>query len=133
MTARPPRVDSRSHVVRRRADGAQASTGLHLGPLRVTPVRTVLAVAFVGALAFIGYAVLRVRDTSQIPMITAGAAVLGVVFTALSVGGAIRMWQAWQDGLQGRTILFAVACGIAGMIAIGCFAGALVLALVWGA
>jgi hypothetical protein len=99
----------------------------------VTPVRAVLAIAFVGSLAYIAYAILRVEDAAQIPMVTSGTAVLGIIFTALSAGGAIRMWRAWQDGLQGQTILFAVLGGIAGMIALGCFAGALVLALVWGA
>jgi hypothetical protein len=132
MTTRPPRVGDRSHVVPRRPDGSRAPTGPHLGPLRITPVRTVLAIAFVGSLAYIAYAILRVEDAAQIPMVTSGTAVLGIVFAALSVGGAIRMWRAWQDRLQGRTILFAMLGGIAGMIALGCFAGALVLALVWG-
>lgn len=106
--------------------------GPHLGPFQITPVRTVLAIAFLGSLAYIAYAILQVEDSAQIPMVTSGTAVLGIVCAALSVGGAIRMWRAWQDGLQGRTILFAMLGGIAGMIAIGCFAGALVLALVWG-
>ena len=66
-------------------------------------------------------------------MVTAGLAVLGIVFAALSVGGAIRMWRAWQAGSQGRSVLFALLGGVTGMIAIGCFAATLVLALVWGA
>ena len=132
MTTRPPRVGNRSHVVPRRPDGSRARSGPHLGPLRITPVRAVLAIAFLGSLAYIAYAILRVEDAAQLPMVTSGAAVLGIVFTALSIGGAIRMWRAWQDGLQGRTILFAMLGGIAGMVAIVCFAGALVLALVWG-
>ena len=65
-------------------------------------------------------------------MIATGSTVLGLVFAALSVGGAIRMWRAWQDGEQGRTVLFAVFGGISGMIALGCFAGALIFALVMG-
>jgi len=133
MTAPPPRVGDRSHVVPRRPDGSRGRNGPHLGPLRITPVRTVLAIAFVGALAYIAYAVLRVEDAAQIPMVASGTTVLGLVFTALSVGAAIRMWRAWQDGLTGRTVLFAVSGGVAGMIALGAFAGALVLALVWGA
>jgi hypothetical protein len=133
MTARPPRVDHRSHVVPRRADGSRGRFGPHLGPVSITPVRTVLAIAFLGSLAYIAYAILQVEDAAQIPMVTSGTAVLGIVFTALSVGGAIRMWRVWQDREQGRTILFAVLGGIAGMIALACFAAALVLALVWGA
>lgn len=133
MTTRPPRVGDRSHVVPRRPDGSRGRTGPHLGPLQITPVRTVLATAFLGSLAYIAYAILQVEDSAQIPMVTSGTAILGIVCAALSVGGAIRMWRAWQDGLTGRTILFAMLGGIAGMIAIGCFAAALVLALVWGA
>lgn len=132
MTARPPRLDQRSHVVPRRADGTRGRVGPHLGPVRITPVRAVLGVAFFGSLAYIGWAILQVEDSAQIPMVTSGTVVLGIVFAALSVGGAIRMWRAWQDGEQGRTIVFAVLGGVAGMIALGCFAGALVLALVWG-
>jgi tryptophan-rich sensory protein len=106
--------------------------GPHIGAVRITPTRAFLAIAFVGSLACIAYAILRVEDSAQIPMVTTGTAVLGLVFTALSVGGAIRMWRAWQDRMQGRTVLFAVAGGISGMIALGCFAGAIVLALMWG-
>jgi len=132
MTSRPPRVDARSHVVPRRSDGSRGRSGPYIGPLRITPTRTVLAIAFVGSLAYIAYAILRVEDSAQIPMVTTGTAVLGLVFTAFSVGGAIRMWRAWQDGMQVRTVLFAVAGGISGMIALGCFSGAIVLALMWG-
>ena len=132
MASRPPRVNASSHVVPRRSNGSRGRLGPHVGPIRITPTRAVLAIAFVGSLAYIAYAILRVEDSAQIPMVTTGTAVLGLVFTALSVGGAIRMWRAWQDRMQGRTVFFAVAGGIAGMIALGCFAGAIVLALMWG-
>jgi len=132
MASRPPRVNASSHVVPRRSNGSRGRLGPHIGRVRITPTRAVLAIAFVGSLAYIAYAILRVEDSAQIPMVTTGTAVLGLVFTALSVGGAIRMWRAWQDRMQGRTVFFAVAGGIAGMIALGCFAGAIVLALMWG-
>jgi len=132
MTARPPRVDSRSHVVPRRPDGRRGRVGPYIGPVRITPALAVLAVGLVGSLAFIAYAVLQADDSAQIPMVTTGATVLGVVLTAISVGGAIEMWRAWREGRQGRTVLFAVVGGMAGMFALGSFAGALVLALVWG-
>ena len=132
MASRPPRVNASSHVVPRRSNGSRGRPGPHVGPIRITPTRAVLAIAFVGSLAYIAHAVLRVEDSAQIPMVTTGTAVLGLVFTALSVGGAIRMWRAWQDRMQGRTVFFAVAGGISGMIALGCFAGAIVLALMWG-
>ena len=132
MTARPPRLDDRSGVVPRRPDGSRGRRGTFIGPVRITPVRVVLLVALLGSLAYIAYAILRVEDSAQIPMVTSGVAVLGLVFAALSIGGAIRMWRAWRAGLQGWTLVFAVLGGIAGAIALGCFAGALVLALVWG-
>ena len=132
MASRPPRVNASSNFVPRRSNGSRGRLGPHVGPIRITPTRAVLAIAFVGSLAYIAYAILRVEDSAQIPMVTTGTAVLGLVFTALSVGGAIRMWRAWQDRMQGRTVFFAVAGGIAGMIALGCFAGAIVLALMWG-
>jgi hypothetical protein len=119
-------VNASSHVVPRRSSGSRGRLGPHVGPIRITPTRAVLAIAFVGSLAYIAYAILRVEDSAQIPMVTTGTAVLGLVFTALSVGGAIRMWRAWQDRMQGRTVFFAVAGSR--MIALGCFAGAIVLA-----
>lgn len=133
MTARPPRLNDRSGVVPRRPDGTRAPVGFLIGPVRITPIRAVLVLAFLGSLAYIAYAILRVEDDTQIPMVTSGAAVLGLVFAAVSVGAAIRMWRAWQDGQQGQTVAFAVVGGVTGMIALGCFAGALVLGLVWGA
>ena len=132
MTPRPPHLDDRSGVVPRRLNGSRAPTGFRIGPLQVTPALAVLAIAFVGSLAFIAYAILLVEDSAQIPMVTSGAAVLGITFAAVSVGAAIRMWRAWQDRLQGQTVLYAIVGGIAGMIALGCFAGALILGLVMG-
>lgn len=116
----------------RRAGGSRGRSGLHLGPIRITPIRVILVVALLGSLAYIAYAILRVKDSAQIPMVTSGLAVLGIVFAAFSIGGAIRMWRCWRAGLQGWTLLYAVFGGIAGAIALGCFAGTLVLALVWG-
>ena len=128
----PPRVSESSHVSPRRPDGTRGRRGRFIGRVEVTPIRAVLAVALVGSLAYIGLAILKVKDSAQIPMVTSGMAVLGLVFAALSVGGAIRMWRAWQDGLQGQTVMFALLGGLAGAAALGCFAGTLVLALVWG-
>ncbi|MBF8289059.1 MAG: hypothetical protein HW391_27 [Chloroflexi bacterium] len=124
-------MDDRSHVTRRRAGGSSGRTGAFLGPVRVTPIRLVLVIALLGSIGYIAYAILMVDDLAQIPMVTSGAAVLGLAFTAVSVGAAVRMVRAWQDGGQGRTLVFAVLGGITGVIALGCFAGALILALVW--
>ena len=120
-----------SQVSRRRPDGSRARPGRFLGPIQITPIRAVVGIALFGSLAYIGIAVVFVKDNAQLPMVTSGLAVLGLVFASLSLGGAIRMWRSWQDGSQASTIFFALLGGIAGMIALGCFAGTLVLALVW--
>jgi hypothetical protein len=130
MATNPPRLGPRSGVSPRRADGSRGRSGTRIGPVRVTPIRAALGIALIGSLAYIAVAILVVNDSNQLPMVTAGVAVLGLVFAALSMGGAIRMWRAWQDGAQGQTVFFALAGGIAGTIAIGCFAVALVFALV---
>ena len=132
MSNLPPRRGAASQVSPRRGDGSRGAVGLHIGSVRITPIRSALAVALVGSLAYIAWAVLEVNDSALIPMITSGTAVLGLVFAALSVGAAIRMWQAWRDGAQGQTVLFSLLGGISGLAAIGCFAGALILALIWG-
>src|SRR3972149_9255336 len=98
MAPRPPRVTERSHVSPRRADGSRGRFGLHVGPVRITPIRTVLAIVFFGSLAYIAWAIFKVEDSTQIPMVTSGIAVLGLVFVGLSVGGAIRMWQGGPGG-----------------------------------
>jgi len=132
MSLKPPRVSRASHVSLRRADGSRGRSGPHLGPFRITPTRAVFAIAFVGSLGYIAWAIVMVKDSAQIPMVTSGLAVQGLVFAALSMGSAIRMWRAWQEGRQGQTILFAALGGITGAIALGYLAGTLVLALVWG-
>jgi hypothetical protein len=100
--------------------------------VEITPIRVMLAVALVGSLAYLAFAI-TVRDASQIPMLASGAAVLGIVFTALAVGGAIETYRAGMGPDGRRAILLAVAGGIAAIIAAGCFSAAIVLALVWSA
>jgi hypothetical protein len=102
--------------------------GRHVGPFAITPFRVILAVAYLGAIVYVVWAILKVRDSSQIGMVMTGLGVLGLALTATSAGGAVRMWQAWTP-----TVLWAMFGGIAGMLAIGCFAGVLVFSLLMGA
>lgn len=120
------------HVSRRNPDGTRARSGVHLGPLRVTATRVILLLAVVGTMGYLVYA-LTVRDATQIPMLASGAAVLGIVFTALALAGAIETVRAARADRPGRSVVAAVAGGGAGIIACGCFAAAAVLALLWGA
>jgi hypothetical protein len=126
------RYDARWQVSPRRPDGSRGVRGPHLGPLQITPIRVMLAVALVGSLAYLVFAI-TVRDASQIPMLASGAAVLGIVFAALAVGGAIETYRAGSGPDGRRAILLALAGGIAAIIAAGCFSAAIVLALVWSA
>jgi hypothetical protein len=88
-------------------------------------------VAFLGSAAYIGWAVLRVRDSSQIPMLSAGFAVLGLAFAAVALAGLIGLWRAAAAERAGRAMLLAVGGGLAGLAAIGCWAVAVVFALLW--
>ena len=81
------------HVSRRNPDGTRARQGLYLGPLRVTVTRAILFVAVVGSAGYLAYA-LTVRDATQIPMLASGAAVLGIVFAAVALAGAIETVRA---------------------------------------
>ena len=95
--------------------------GLHVGRFRLTPTSVMLIVAIVGPFLFLGYAV-TVRDATQIPLLVAGLAVLGLVFATLAVTGAIATYRAAADGRSGRAFLLAFLGGIAGILAFVCFA-----------
>lgn len=136
MSTRMPRVgggeriDERWQVSPRRPDGSRGRVGPYLGPIRLTPTRVTLGMALVGSLAFVLYAI-TVRDASQIPMLAAGSLVLGLVFAALAVAGAVGTYRAASEARGGRAFAGAVLGGVAAVIAFGCFAMAVILALVW--
>jgi hypothetical protein len=124
------RIDERSQVSPREPDGSRGRTGVYIGPVRITPMLVVLVVALVGSLGYIAFA-LTVRDTTQIPMLVSGAVVLGVVFIALAVAGAVRTYQAGVEGRGGRAFGLALGGGVAAMIGFICFALAIIGALVY--
>jgi hypothetical protein len=120
------------HIAPRNPDGSRAREGLWLGPLRITVTRVVLVVALLGSVGYLVYAI-TVRDPAQIPMLTSGAAVLGITFAALALAGAVETVRAARSDRAGRALVAAIVGGVAGVIAFGCFAAAAVLALLWGA
>ena len=122
--------DDRWQVSPRNPDGTRRRTGPHIGPIGVTPTRVTLGVALVGSGAFLLYA-LTVREATQIPMLSAGAGVLGIVFAALAVAGVISTYRAARIGESGRAFAMALLGGVAALIAFGCLSGAVILALVW--
>jgi hypothetical protein len=94
----------------------------------VSPGVVFLAVALIGSLVFALYAI-TVRDASQIPLLAAGGAVLGIVFIALA-GYALRAtWRAGIAGRNGRALALGFGGGIAAIIGAGCVAGAIILFL----
>jgi hypothetical protein len=104
--------------------------GPHLGPVRLTPTRLTLGVALLGSILYVVYAV-TVRDASQIPMLASGAAVLGLVFGALAISGGVATYRAGTEGEGRQAFVLAILGGFAAVIAAGCLAAALILALVW--
>jgi hypothetical protein len=121
----PTQVSPRDREGRR---GPRPGGGLRIGPLRVTPTLVTLVVAVVGSLAFLAYA-LTVRESTQIPLLAAGLAVLGIVFGALAVSGAIATYQAGSSGRSIRAMGLAILGGIASVISLLCFAGAILGAM----
>ena len=99
--------------------------------MRFTPIRLVLALAFVGSSAFIAYAILRVRDTNQIPMLSSGFAVLGLALAAIAVAALIELWRSASSGRNGRALALGILGGLFGMAAIGCFTVTVIFALLW--
>jgi hypothetical protein len=88
-----------------------------------------LVLALVGSIGYVAYA-FTVRESTQIPMLASGAGVLSLVFIALAASGAIGSYRAGRSGAGGRAVVLAVGGGVAMLLAAGCLAGAVILALV---
>jgi hypothetical protein len=129
MSAAPPSYDDRWREAPPTSEDDRGRNGGRSGPL-ITPTRVTILLALVGSVAYLAYAV-TVRDASQIPMLSSGAAVLGIVFGALAVSGLVATWRAGVDGRGGRALMSAIFGGIAALVAAGCIAAAVILALVW--
>ncbi len=125
-----PRSRPRPQASPRRADGHRARTGLRVGPVQVTVTRVVLAIALVGGLAFLAYAVV-VRDQLQVPLMASGFAIVGLVFAAIAIVGAANVIRAGREGRDGFAFASALGGGVAGIVALMCLAAALVMALIW--
>jgi hypothetical protein len=98
-----------------------------IGPVPITVTGVLIAVALIGSLAYLLYAV-TVRDASQIPLLASGAVVLGIVFLAVAFVGARAAWRSSLGGRDGRAFAHALVGGIASLVAAACFAGAFILA-----
>lgn len=96
---------------------------------RVTALRGTLGIALLGSLLIVAYGV-SARDASQIPVLTAGMAISGVVFGLLALAGAYAAYRQAADGGSGRALVYAVLGGAAALLAAGFMAAAIILALV---
>ncbi len=92
---------------------------------RLTPGIVFLAVALIGSVVFAIYAV-TVRDPSQIPLLAAGSAAVGIAFIALAVYALRATWRAGVEGRTGRAFGVAIGGGIAAIIGAVCIAGAVI-------
>jgi len=95
---------------------------------RISPGLLILAVALIGSVAFVAYAI-TVRDVSQIPLFASGAVVLGLVFGALAIYALRATWRAGIAERNGRAMATAMVGGVAAMISAGCFALAIIMFL----
>lgn len=125
-----PKSRPRSQASPRRANGHRARSGLHVGPVRITVTRVVLAIALIGGLAFLAYAVV-VRDQLQVPLMASGFAIVGLVFAAIAIVGAANVIRSGREGRDGLAFASALGGGVAGIVALMCLAAALVMALIW--
>lgn len=134
FTTRPasdPTINERLDAVRaREAERELPREGRYIGPLRITLAVIVVALAFIGALAWIGYVVIAI-DEEQIPLLAYGFVVLGACFAAIAIGALLGMWRAASRAAGGRALVLAIIGGLAGMAAIGCFTVTALSAMVW--
>jgi hypothetical protein len=94
----------------------------------VSPGVVFLAIALVGSLVFVLYAI-TVRDASQIPLLAAGGIVLGIVFIALAAYTLRATWRAGIEARNGRALGLGLGGGIAAIIGAGCISWAIILFL----
>lgn len=129
MSRSQPR--SRSQVSPRDPRGSRPRTGPHLGPVRITPARVILAIALAGGVGFLAWSVL-VRDQLQVPLMATGFAVCGLVLAVtalLSVGAVIR---AGREGRDGTAVLTSLVGGLIAVAAMLSLAAAVIMSMIWG-
>ena len=97
----------------------------------LTPFRLVMLVAVVGSGLLIAYGLVD-RTATQIPMLAAGLAVLGLSLGAIAVACVVTIVRAGRDGRAAMAFWAALAGGAAVVAAAGCLAAAVVMAMVWG-
>ena len=95
---------------------------------RITPLRVTLGIALLVSLAVVGYGVLA-RDATQLPVLTAGEFISGIVFALLALAGAWAAYSRSREGSTGRALVYAVMGGISALLAAASLAFAIILTL----
>ncbi len=95
---------------------------------RLTPLRAFLGIALIASSAVVAYGLLA-RDATQIPMLTAGEFISGIVFVLLALAGAWAAFDRARDGESGRAFIYALLGGLCVLVAAGSFAAAIILSL----
>jgi len=96
----------------------------------LTPFGLGIGVALVGSLIFIAVGFVN-RTTTQIPILAAGLAVLGLTLGVLAVACVVAVVRAGREGRDARAFWAALAGGVVVLGAAGALSAAIVLALVW--
>lgn len=112
------------------ARAAAPRRGVYVGPVKLTPVVVLLALALIGSAAFILYVVLRIED-QQIPLLGAGFGVMGASLGAIAIGSLVEMWRAASEARAGRALGLAIFGGLAGLGAIGCLTFTVISTMLW--
>ena len=97
---------------------------------RPGPTVIIAAIALIGSGLFLLYGI-SVRNKDQVPLLITGAVVLGIVFSVLAVLGGRGAYRSAAEDRSGAALVNALGGGIAGIIAFGLFAFAIVMTLVW--
>jgi hypothetical protein len=95
---------------------------------RITPLRVVLGIALLASLGVVVYGLLA-RDATQLPMLTAGEFISGIVFALLALAGAWAAYSRSREGSTGRALMYAVMGGFAALLAAASLASAVILTL----
>jgi hypothetical protein len=109
---------------------SRARRGPHIGPLRITPARVFLGMAFLGGLGFLGYSIFF-RDALQVPLMATGFAITGIVFglaAAMSIGSVVR---AGRDGRDATAFFTSLVGGLMAAAALLCIAAAVIMSMIW--
>jgi len=109
---------------------AKPSIGARLAG-QIAPGRIAVLVAFAISIVVIGFAARIDQSDTQLPLLTTGFVLLGLVFLTLAAWGCLALIHA-GDEQDGRTAFFAALFGgLSAIAAAASLGGAVVLALIW--